>query len=223
MRDRKLSAEANAQVAVADGFAALRAIAPASDYPPGIQLFRQGESLETVYFIEHGMVKLLISEPNGRMVIAAIRYPGWLVGAGAVFARRSNVVTGETLSHCRLRSLPTSAFRELIRTDLVFSEAVHEKHGEEICDSIERAGSSVLDAEHRLLRLLREYCAAETVAGSQTGPRFIVRLKRYELAQAAFMSAEHLSRVLKTLERDDVICRAKGSLIIPESRRLADR
>lgn len=134
MRDRELSGGASPHAGIADGFAALRAIAPASDYPPGIQLFRQGEPLETIYFIEHGMVKLLIMEANGRVIIAALRYPGWLVGGGAAFARRDNVASAKTLSHCRLRSLPVPAFRELIRTDPAFSEAVHEKHGEEICN-----------------------------------------------------------------------------------------
>lgn len=54
------------------------------------------------------------------------------------------------------------------------------------------------------------------------GPRFVARLKRYELAQASFMSAEHLSRVLNALEKKRVVYREKGRLAIPDFRRLAN-
>jgi CRP-like cAMP-binding protein len=70
-----------------------------------------------------------------------------------------------------------------------------------------------------LLRLIGEVVAAEYHAAPSGPLRVALPLKYTELARAIVTTRQHLSRVLKQLEDENLIHREKGWLVIPDANR----
>lgn len=89
----------------------------AQAYAAGTKLFQQGSPVRDVYFIEQGLVKLTHLEPDGCEVNVGLRLPGWIIAAAGAVIQRSHLVTGTTLSQCRLRRVSSEVFCHLLQRD----------------------------------------------------------------------------------------------------------
>lgn len=196
-------------------------IAPPQLSPPGTELFHQGSPVQDVYFIEHGIVKLIHLEPDGREIIVGLRTPGWMLAAAAVIIDKPHLATGITLSECRLRRVPSAVFRHLLHTDEDFSWLVHQMHSHEVCDQVARlAQLSCESARHRFEQLVWHLLAAAEPDGLKKEMKLALPLKQWEVAQLIAVTPAYLSRIYNELEREGMLHRSNGWVIIHDPQKL---
>jgi CRP-like cAMP-binding protein len=195
---------------------ALRAAGFSQTYPPAVSLFEQGSPVDVVGVIEEGLVKLLRWEHRGEAVNVGIRFSGAALGTAAAILRAPHAVTVETLTRCRVLSIPVEHFLQLVTTNGQLSSDLHHIHAQELLGYVAHLGTlCALSTRDRLLRLIGEVVAAEHQPAA--GPlRVALPLRYTELARAIVTTRQHLSRVLKQLEDDNLVRRDKGWLVIPE-------
>lgn len=199
----------------------INGIAPAQACPPGTELFHQDSPVQDVYFIEHGIVKLIHLEPDGREIIVGLRTPGWMLAAAAVIVHKPHLATGTTLSQCRLRRVPSAVFRHLLHTDEEFSWLVHQMHSHEVFDQVARlAQLSCESARHRFEQLLWHLIAAAEPDGLKKETKLALPLKQWEVAQLIAVTPAYLSRIYNKLEREGILHRSNGWVIIHDPQKL---
>ena len=98
-----------------------RGWSPVQVWPAGADIFQQGTPANTIYFIESGLVKLTRQEPNGRVAIIQLRTRHWLLGAASALQEKPFVATATTVTQCHLRSISSTNFLNLMKTDAGFS------------------------------------------------------------------------------------------------------
>ena len=199
---------------------ALRAVGFSQAYPPAASLFEQGRPVEAIGVVEEGLVKLLRWEHRGEAVTVGIRFSGGPLGTAAAMLRAPHPVTAETLTRCRILSIPVAHFLQLVMSDGHVSSDLHHIHAQELFECFAQLGGlGALSTRERLLRLIGEVVAAEHPSGAAGPLRVALPLRYTELARAIVTTRQHLSRVLKQLEDEDLIHREKGWLVIPDLNR----
>ena len=197
---------------------------PPRKYPAFTAIIEQGRPARVVYFIEHGLMKLSRIEPSGHEVIAGLRRRNWIIGAPAVLLDKKYSFTATSLIDCKLRQIFRERFLSLIEKSPEFCRHLLGMFSQEIFNygrAFCNLGS--MPAIDRLKRLLYEMMLDinhPSVYNKQVALTF--PLKRKELAQMIAVTPEHLSRLLKKLERDRIIKRGRGPLVLNNSQRLTE-
>jgi CRP-like cAMP-binding protein len=170
--------------------------------------------------IESGLVKLLRWETPETEVTVSIRYPGWPLACEAAILGVPCIVTAETLTRCRISSVRSELFLDAVKTDEKVSFDLHRVHAQELAEYITHLGGlGALSTRDRLLRLIGELLRAEG-SPPEGGPlRLRLPVSYQELARTVVTTRQHLARVLKELENDQILLRRKGSLVIPNPAR----
>ncbi len=197
------------------------AMATLQFYPAGIQLFPQEALLADAWFVKSGLLKLVRLEADGRELILGLRFPGALVGAADVIAGRPTQVAAHTLTGCQLLRVSAAAFREQVQTNPRLSWQIQEHHCHEIHGQMRQLMR--LHGEpprRRLAAFLRELIGASPVHTSARGVHLALPLKHWEVAGLIAITPEYLSRLLTQMEREGVIQRDRGWLIVPDLGRL---
>lgn len=201
---------------------------PPQLYPPNTEVYHQDTPADAVYLIEKGLVKLTWVEPDGHEVIVGLRRRHWLLGAQAVLLEQRLAFTVTTLIPCSLRSVSSWRFLELVNMDaefnrqllLIFSKEIY-SHG------MNAAVLGCIPARERLTRFLCEMALEQGngsgVAQAHTPMKLRIPLKLKELAQLIAITPEHLSRLLKDLELQDILRRDNGWLILTDPGNLLAR
>src|SRR5438309_862018 len=114
----------------------LRAIGFSQTYPRAVSFFEQGSPVEAVGVIEEGLVKLLRWENQGEAVTVGIRFSGGPLGTAAAILRAPHIVTAETLTRCRILSVPVDHFLQLVMTNAQVSSDLHHIHAQELLDYV---------------------------------------------------------------------------------------
>lgn len=199
--------------------AEIAAVAVRAEYPVGVRLTHQNAPVRHVHLIEDGVVKLTRVEGDAAPVIVGLRFKGWLVGAPPVILEIPAFVTAETLVPCRVQTLSAGSFRELLARNAALSWQVHLMTCCEIvAQGTQLADLGALPARRRLERLLLEL-AREAMRHSPNGPvRLTPPLKHYE--QAVMTTPPHLSRILNDLEREGLVRRDGGWIVLTDPGRL---
>lgn len=201
----------------------IEGLAPPQMYPAGIELFQQSFPAEDVYFIDHGLVKLVYVDLSGRELIVGMPSSKALVGATAAIIEQPHPLTAVTLTRCNLRRFPAGVFRHLVRTNIELSWQVHQRHCYELYeDVIQMAQLECLSVQHRVEQLLWRFISSMNLKEAQTEIRLHLPLKHWEIAELIAATPEHLSRVLKRMEREGIMRREKGRTVIVDYRKLED-
>jgi CRP-like cAMP-binding protein len=196
---------------------ALRSIGFSQAYPSAVSLFEQGSAVDAVAVIEEGLVKLLRWEHRGEAVSVGIRFAGGALGTAAAILHAPHAVTAETLTRCRILWIPAEQFLQVVTTDGHLSADLHRIHAQELLGYVVHLGTlCALSTRDRLLRLIGEVVAAEHQQAAAGPLRVALPLRYTELARAIVTTRQHLSRVLKQLEDDNLIRRDKGWLVIAD-------
>jgi CRP/FNR family cyclic AMP-dependent transcriptional regulator len=199
------------------GLQALRSLGFSQAYPPGVSLFVQGSPVQTVGLIEEGLVKLMRWENQTDDVTVAIRGDGWPLGSTAALLQVPHIVTAETLTRSQILLVPADRFLTLVRTDERLSADLHHIHAWEIADYVTHlAGLGALSTRDRLLHLIGQAVTAAHTRDLHGPLRVTLPLKYSELARAVVTTRQHLARVLRQLEDDNLVLRQKGCLVIPD-------
>lgn len=199
----------------------LHSFAPHCDshtYPPAVELFRQGASPADVYIVHTGIVKFTRSEANGQEILLDLRFPGSLVGSAAAISEKPHPFAAITVTECTLSRWSARSFVSLLDTDTALAARVRELLSEDILDHVARISQlTCLPARQRLEQLLWQFCErtrpSDAPLSDQTS-KLQLPLKHYEIADLLSITPTYLCRLLNALERENVITRRKGWIIV---------
>jgi CRP/FNR family transcriptional regulator len=190
-------------------------------FPKGVELFRQGEQLSHVLYLERGTVKLTRVDENGRENIVELAFAGSWLGTAAVIARLSTPITAVTCEETVTAQIPSDAFTDLIQRDTTLSRCFHEFHASELC---RHAGwitqLSSRTSRERLQQVIRQLISALKLNTSSGDIRLRLPFQQWELAQLIAITPEHLSRVLREMADEGVIRRHKGWIVVSNLQQL---
>lgn len=190
-------------------------------YPAGFELFRQDSPAREVYFSETGLVKLMRSEDNGRELILSLKFSGSLLGAAAAIHDNPHLFSAVAVTSCKLVRLTSQAFLDLVSTDSYLASCLHEILSAEILDQTARLSQiACLPARQRLEQLLWQLACDRSAASGKPALKFQLPLRSWEAAQLLAITPTYLSRLFGELEREEIISRSKGWILIKQPTRL---
>jgi CRP/FNR family transcriptional regulator len=188
---------------------------PPREYPVLTEIFVQDTPAKAVYFIDYGLVKLSRSDSSGHEMIAGLRRRSWIIGAPAVLLGKQYSFTATALTDCRLRRIASGTFLGFIEKKPEFARQMLRMFSQEIFNYSKAFCSlGCLPAMDRLKQLLYEIMREINPTSYKDQVKLNFPLKHKELAQMIAITPEHLSRLLKHLERDGIIKREKSLLIL---------
>ena len=194
-------------------------VSDAHIYPPSVELFSQGAHPTDVYFIHSGIMKLTRSEDNGQEILLDLRFAGSLVGSAAAIRQKPHAFTAITITRCALTRWNSGKFLSLLATDVALAARVREILSDEVLDHVSRISQlSCLPARQRLEQLLWQFCERfppdHVSSRVETTSRLQLPLKHYEIAHLLSITPTYLCRLLNVLEKENVIRRSRGWIVI---------
>jgi CRP-like cAMP-binding protein len=192
-------------------------------YPKGVELFQQGSLLNEVIQIRDGMLKLVHVGSGGSERIVTLVFPGTWIGTAAVVGHVATPVAIVTCARTLVARVPAGIFRALLRADASLAESIHELHARALCQQLDWMSQvESMTSRQRFCRVIRQFAAALGLQPSKAEIRIRLPLLHWELAQLLAITPEHLSRLLRSMERDGVIRRRKGWILISSAAMLPE-
>ncbi|NWF97774.1 MAG: Crp/Fnr family transcriptional regulator [Nitrospirae bacterium] len=189
---------------------------PIQTYPPYTVILRQDMPSNAVYYIKTGTVKLMWSDKDGRELIAGLRHKNWFIGAPSVLLNKPYSFTVKTITECKMRCISTNNFLKLISTNFEFTLHLMKMLSQEIYNHGRKIVIfGCIPARDRLKILLRNFISSiENHGDFRNKMKICLPLTHRELAQIIAVTPEHLSRLLKYLEKQNIIKREKDGIIL---------
>lgn len=180
-------------------FERLMQAAYAQSFPAGLDLIRQGDSADFLHVVVEGAVELYAGWADRECTMAVVRPVGTFILAACI-KDAPYLMSARTLERSRIVLVPASDLRATFRRDSEFAVSVIN----------ELAGcyrAVVRHAKGLKLRNSRERIASYLLRQSRIAgnvPSFVLPVEKRFLASYLGMTAENLSRSLKSLEADGV-------------------
>lgn len=196
-------------------------LAPVQSFPAGTVLFKQGAGSQHVFFLERGLVKISHMDASGQeMIISLMSAPGSIMGASCAVLEK-HIVTATVLARSQLRQMASTEFRALINRNPDMSWYIHQMHCRILSRMItQRSQMGALSVRRRLEQLFWKLIDSMDLR-IEGEVRLELPLKYWEVAQLIVVTPEHLSRVVKSMEKDGLLKREKGgALIFPDPSKL---
>lgn len=188
-------------------------------YPPGIIIFQQGAQAQDVFLISDGLVKLVRNEENGTEIIVGLRSSGSLLGAVSVLINEPHIIAAITVSQCTMQRISSCTFLQVLEDDVSSTLALCRMISREIVEHITHLSElACLPARSRLEQFLWEIANVQGKTLVSGRVRLRLPLKEYDIAKFLSVTPVHLSRLLSEVERDGIIIRDKGWLLIDKRR-----
>ena len=190
---------------------AVEGLPPAVLYPPKVVLFSQGARADEVFYLEHGLVKLMRLQPGGDESIVGLRSAGWFLASAASVLEREYVVTAVAVTACRVARLGADTFRDILTSNRALSWRVHRMHSEEIYDQLGRATDfRLLPARERLERFLATLAPQLQVPAGDPNFRVKIPLKQWEIAQLIGVTPQYVCKLLRAKAHAGWVLEDKG-------------
>jgi len=208
-------------LAVSSAWRDYTGVASAKEYQSGTNLYTQGARATYAHLAISGLIKLTRISEGGHELITGLCFPIRLLGAASIILGKEYPVTAVTLTRCRLQSIPAPSFLELLRTDIRFSWLVQHEQSRDIYEQVSQLTEiGCLSARQRLERVLGHFLSTSEDNSSPNETSFRLPLRLWEVAKLIAVSPEHLSRILKAMQREGILCRNKNSFTILDPKRL---
>lgn len=191
-------------------------------YPKGVQLVGQGAAVDEVYFISTGFLKSVYLDQSGREMIVNLSIPGAMVGVAPVIVHGPSPVSVITLTRCELCRITAREFLDLVETDAKFSWYLQQEQSREIYRQV--ACTTQLgchSARQRLERLLWQMTSDPAAVQCQKGIGLQLPLKNWEIAELISVTPEHLSRLMKQMQKEGLISRKRNWLVVLDRQKLS--
>ena len=197
-------------------------IAPALLYPGRTELIRQGKPVREVYLLSDGLVKAGCADAAGGEIIVGLWYQGAVIGSAPVILQTPSPVTVTTLTNARLHRLLADEFLSLVKNNAEFGWYLQQRQSAEFSDLISfTLQLGCHSARKRLEHLLWRLGSSPIAIESKDGLDLRLPLKQWEIAELISVTPEHLSRILKQLEREGLVLRRRDHFQIPDREKLA--
>jgi CRP/FNR family transcriptional regulator, cyclic AMP receptor protein len=92
------------------------------EYGANRNVFSQGESADSVFYLRQGKVKLAVTSKQGKEAIVAILGDGEFFGEGCLAGQRLRMATATTMTDCTLARVEKSQMARMLRQDHSASE-----------------------------------------------------------------------------------------------------
>lgn len=186
-------------------------------YPARTDVFRPGDSADTLYYIISGSVSIIAGEDDGRELVLGYIGAGEFVGEMGLFVeRQQRGVALRTRTTCelaeigydRLQSMLTAQANDAAR--LLYS--IGSQISQRLLDTSRKAGRlAFLDVSDRIYRTLFDLAREPDALSHPQGTQ--LRVSRQELARLVGCSREMAGRVLKRLQADGKL-HARGKTVV---------
>ena len=190
----------------------LEAMTSFSFCAPGTVLFVEGQPPQEIFVLIEGQVKVFMNSNDGRRLTVHIAGPGELLGLPSAFTSALHRTSAETLYPSRLAGIRCSDLLKFLLNHPRASQAAGRELGESCERTYARLRTIGVTPSNRakLARLLLEWAAQ----GKQTerGIQIHVALKHGEIAECIGTCRESVTRILRDLQRWQVI-ELRGSLL----------
>jgi len=175
-----------------------------SPYRRNSHLFRQGDDLDSLYFLRSGSAKTVVSTPGGTEQIVTFHFPGDLIGFDSIASgeHQSTTVTLETSGVCRINlaklkklSVENSAlWEEVMRTAAM---AIAEKQNYALL-----LGQKSV---HARFATFLAYLSGKYGSRGCSDAEFNLSMSRQDIANYLAMAVETLSRLIGDFQRKGLI------------------
>lgn len=173
-----------------------------SVYSPGVRLVEQGSACSEIYFVRAGLIKLQSTDSEGHETIIGIKRSGRLVGVEAAIMHKAHLVSAVTVTECRLHRFSANRFLGLIQENPTLSWHLHEMSASELRETT----VALMEAKSQSAVIRLKRLVFELVPDLNRTPerRTALRLpfRHREVAQILGVTPEHLSRLLRRLEKE---------------------
>ncbi len=180
-------------------FEALMASSYAQNFPQGLEMIRQGDPADFLHVVVEGSVELFARWGGREGTMAVVRPVSTFILAACI-RDAPYLMSARTLERARIILIPSSDLRAMFRRDPEFSVAV-------INELASCYRSVVRNAKTLKLRNSRERVASYLLRQSLLAggvPSYTLPVEKRLLASYLGMTAENLSRTLRTLEESGV-------------------
>ena len=175
----------------------------ARHYPPGGEIFRQGEVLHQVFLLERGIVKITCDTVDGQPVVVELRVAGqWLQEGVDLFTPgRSHEFSAFAVTECDVWRHDASAFRQTLRTRNEITKAMLE----EVADQARQRALALLELKtlspvRRARRLMKLLHSGGDRARPYVPSLCRLALSQAEAAQLLGLSCRQLRRIVSLSE-----------------------
>ena len=178
-------------------FETLMASSYAQNFPQGLELIRQGDPADFLHIVLGGSVELFAQWSERECTMAVVRPVSTFILAACI-RDAPYLMSARTLERTRIILVPASDLRAMFRRDSEFAISV-------INELAACYRSIVRNAKTLKLRNSRERVASYLLRQSLLAggvPSYILPVEKRLLASYLGMTAENLSRTLRTLEQD---------------------
>jgi CRP/FNR family cyclic AMP-dependent transcriptional regulator len=182
----------------------------------GTPVFRRGDAGEALYIVRNGEVRISVASAEGKELVLAMLGPGDFFGELALFdgdPRSADAIAAEDTT---LLVLWRDQFRRLLEASPALAASALAALSRRLRRSdLLIEDLAFLDVRARLARVLLDLAARKGVPGPE-GVVIAARLTQRDLAALVGATRESVNKWLRACERDGLVRRARGRLVLPD-------
>lgn len=172
----------------------------------GSYLFKEGDTINYVYLITKGTVKVGLSTSNDKTMIKEIAYSGDFVGENIMTGLSSRRLFAQLVKDTEYFKIPASYFKALLELNPEFCESITQLLIRKMTELEDRINNFVFKkAQSRIVGFLKELALTK---GMKIGIDEILinhGLSHKEIANITDTSRQTVARVLGDLKRQNII------------------
>ena len=174
------------------------------EFKKGETMFREGDEINGLYFIQTGVIKLEINSQTERPFILRLIGPGQTMGHRFLSYTGLQPYTATAVEDSRVCFIELGFFKNLVQKNELLQEEVRKIFLKEIRSTeiklLQIAQQTVREKVAGILVHL-----AETYQYKQTGVGIRVHIDRQEMADLAGTTKEQVSRILADFDQEELI------------------
>jgi CRP/FNR family cyclic AMP-dependent transcriptional regulator len=188
-------------------------------YEKNVEIMRQGDPAETLYYLIEGSVAAVIDDEDKRELLLAYINKGEFIGEMGLFlSQQSRGVVIRTRSKCRVAEITYSRLDRLLDTELkdyakAFLFAVGTQLSHRLRQTSRKVGHlAFLDVTGRIAKTLLDLCKQPDAMTHPDGMQ--IRVTRQEIGRIVGCSREMAGRVLKALEEQGLVSVSGKTIVV---------
>jgi CRP/FNR family cyclic AMP-dependent transcriptional regulator len=192
----------------------LASVAVPRHWDAGEVIFREGDTGDTCYVVQHGSVRVTRNHSDGRTITLAELRPGEMFGELAMFDSERRSATIESMEDTTGVAILAGDLRRLLMRHPEIAIKLLSAFADRLKEANERISrQSFQTVASRVAGVLLAHSEALMAEGAGA-QNILIRSTRAEIAQLAGSSRESVSRFLATLERAGLVACGRGKVVI---------
>lgn len=188
-------------------------------YTKDVVIFVRGEPGGGLYLVEHGRVRIVLTSADGKELAVDVFGPGDSFGELALLDGEPRSADAVAHEDCTLLFLPRADFDQALAARPAVARAVLTVLSQRVRRDTELLYEAVFgELPARLARAIRQLAPADQAAGEQ-----VLHVTQEELAAMLGASRESINKWLGYFERQGLLRRQRGRLVLPTASALAWR